>query len=44
MRNFENIESTSETKIKNLNTSLPEKHNENSYFNYLLSIIFKTSS
>src|SRR6218665_3443506 len=39
VRIFENIETTSETKTRNLTTTI--YHNENNYFNYLHPIIFK---
>src|SRR6218665_2459327 len=39
VRIFENIEITSETKTRNLTTTI--YHNENNYFNYLNPIIFK---
>jgi len=38
MRIFENVETTSETKARNLTTI---RYNENNYFNYLHPIIFK---
>ena len=39
VRIFENIETTSETKTRNLTTTI--YHNKNNYFNYLHPIIFK---
>src|SRR6218665_1120753 len=39
VRIFENIETISETKTRNLTTTI--YHNENNYFNYLHPIIFK---
>src|SRR6218665_1000506 len=39
VRIFENIETTSETKTRNLTTTV--YHNENNYFNYLHPIILK---
>jgi len=39
----ENIETTSETKTKNLTTTRNTAMNVNSYFNYLQPIIFETS-
>src|SRR6218665_1298215 len=39
VRIFENIETTSETKTRNLTTTI--YHNENNHFNYLRPIIFK---
>src|SRR6218665_2282027 len=39
VRIFENIETTSETKTRNLTTTI--YRNENNYFNYLHPIIFK---